>query len=427
MTQSRLTRLFLAAALSLSSVLQAQITNPRPIRPPRSPLPGTDRVMASSMGLTFATNAPGDTGRLFVVEQRGRILILDLGTLTVKPVPFLDIDSRVIDTGTERGLLGLAFHPDYASNGLLYVNYSRNGDGDTIVAEYSVTSNPDVADVNSERIVLTIDQPQANHNAGWLDFSPVDGFLYIATGDGGGACDSGTGHTTGTGNAQDVTSNLLGKMLRIDPLGGLPYGIPATNPFVGVSGDDEIWAYGLRNPWRPSFDRLTGDLYIADVGQSVREEIDYQSAASPSRENYGWRCFEDNACSTVSPSSCPTTTGCTCPGPAPGLTPPVHDYSHLAPPPPTSSVCAVIGGYVYRGRVFPQLQGRYFFADLCGNAIWTFRVKNGVRKQYHDLTSLLTPSLDGFSISSITSFGEDADGELYLTANGGVFKVVPRP
>jgi glucose/arabinose dehydrogenase len=382
--------------------------------------------MASAQALTFATHAPGDTQRLFVTEQRGRILILDLGTLVVNPVPYLDIDSRMLGTG-ERGLLGLAFHPDYASNGLFYVNYTRNGDGDTVIAEYTVTGDPDVADFDSERILLTINQPQSNHNGGWMGFGPNDGYLYIATGDGGNACDSGSGHTTGIGNAQDLTGNLLGKMLRIDPLGDVPYGIPATNPFVGVTGDDEIWAYGLRNPWRGSFDRLTGDLYIGDVGQDLREEVDFQDAASIGGENYGWRCREGNACSTGGASSCPSTDGCVCPGSMPSLTPPVYDYRHAAPPAPTSFVCTVIGGYVYRGSALPQLQGAYFFADYCGNGIWSFRVEGGLMTDYRDRTGLLTPSLDNFPIVSITSFGEDANGEMYIVASGGVFQIVPRP
>ena len=423
----RVPALCLAAALGLGSALQAQIPNPQPIRPPGKPLPGTDLVMVSAAALTFATHAPDDPGRLFVVEQRGRILILDLGTLVVNATPFLDIDSRVIGGGGERGLLGLAFHPDYATNGLFYVNYSRNGDGDTVVAEYALTADPDVADFASERILLTINQPQVNHNGGWMDFSPLDGFLYIATGDGGNFCDTGTGHTAGIGNAQDLTDNLLGKMLRIDPLGAVPYAIPATNPFVGITGDDEIWAYGLRNPWRASFDRLTGDLYIGDVGQDNREEVDFQSASSGGGENYGWRCREGSGCSTGGASGCPTTTGCTCPGSMPSLTAPVYDYRHAAPPPPATFVCSVIGGYVYRGSVFPHLAGDYFFADYCANSIWTFRVVNGALTQYRDLTSLLSVSLDGFGIAGITSFGEDANGELYLVASGGVFKVVPRP
>jgi glucose/arabinose dehydrogenase len=422
----RIPILALLAALSLGQSLRAQVARPQPIGPPATRSPGTERVMATSLPLTFATHAPGDPDRLFIVEQRGRILVLDLDTRLVNAVPFLDIDSRMISTG-ERGLLGLAFHPDHAQNGLFYVDYTRNGDGDTVIAEYSLTADPDVADFDSERVLLIIDQPQSNHNGGWMGFGPLDGHLYIATGDGGSGCDSGTGHTSEIGNAQDLTSNLLGKILRIDPLGGSPYGIPATNPFVGITGDDEIWAYGLRNPWRASFDRVNGDLYIGDVGQRLREEVDYQSAASIGGENYGWRCREGNGCSTDSPSSCPATTGCTCPGSMPSLTPPIHDYQHLAPPPPTTDVCSVIGGYAYRGLVFPQLHGHYFFADLCGDAIWSFRVVNGARTEFRDRTASLSPSLQGHPITGITSFGEDANGELYIVASGGVFKMVPRP
>jgi len=220
---------------------------------------------------------------------------------------------------------------------------------------------------------------------------------------------------------------LLGKMLRIDPLSAVPYGIPPSNPFVGVSGDDEIWAYGLRNPWRDSFDRLTGDLYIGDVGQDLREEIDFQDANSAGGVNYGWRCHEGNACSTNSPSSCPGTTGCTCPGSMPSLTDPIYDYRHGAPPPPATFVCSIISGYVYRGLTFPQLQGHYFLADYCGNAMWSFVGDGGVKTDFRNRTSELTPSIDGFNISGITSFGEDANGELYIVASGGVFKIVPRP
>jgi glucose/arabinose dehydrogenase len=383
--------------------------------------------MTSAVNLTYATHAPGDPDRLFVLEQRGRILVLDLATVTVLATPFLDIDSRVIDTGNERGLLGLAFHPDYANNGLFYVNYNRNVDGDTIVAEYAVTANPDVADFASERILLTIDQPQSNHNGGWLDFSPLDGFLYIASGDGGNFCDTGTGHTAGIGNAQDVTDNLLGKMLRIDPLGGTPYAIPATNPFVGITGDDEIWAYGLRNPWRASFDSETGDLYIGDVGQDLREEISYQLAASVGGENYGWRCREGNACSVNGASGCPTTTGCTCPTVQPSLTPPIFDYTHNSPPAPASFVCSVTGGYVYRGSALPQYRGHYFFADFCATAFWSFRVEGGVLSDFRNRTSQLTPSIDGFGVNSVVSFAEDANRELYIVGRTALFKVIARP
>jgi glucose/arabinose dehydrogenase len=375
------------------------------------------------VSLTYAGHAPGDASRLFVVEQRGRILILDLGTNTVLGTPFLDIDSRVTNTGNERGLLGLAFHPNYASNGLFYVNYSRTSDGDTIVAEYEVTANPDVADFNSERILLTINQPQTNHNGGWVGFSPLDGYLYIAMGDGGNFCDTGSGHTAGIGNSQDITANLLGKMLRIDPTGGVPYAVPSDNPFVGIDGDDEIWAYGLRNPWRSSFDSATGDLYIGDVGQDLREEVDYQNAASVGGENYGWRCREGNACSTAGASGCPATTGCTCPAAQPSLTAPIHDYTHTGNP----GVCTVIGGYVYRGGTFPQLGGRYFFADFCSGDIWSFRVIDGVKTGFRSFESDFSPSIDGFNIGSIQSFGEDANGELYIVTSSAVFKVVPVP
>ncbi len=427
--------LLVLAPWSLGSGLAAQVPQSlqqiprgRGLRP-EAPRPGTVRLAEGLPQPVYVTHAPGDSTRLFVVLRiEAVIIIIDLPSGTLNPVPFLDIDSRVIDGGNERGLLGLSFHPDYANNGLFYVDYNRNVDGDIVIAEYQVTGDPDVADFDSERILLTIDKPHPDHNGGWLDFSPLDGLLYIATGDGGNFCDTGTGHTVGIGNAQDITGNLLGKMLRIDPLGGIPYAIPADNPFAGVTGDDEIWAYGLRNPWRASFDRLTGDLYIGDVGQDLREEVDYQPATSIGGENYGWRCEEGLACSTDSPSSCPGTTGCNCPAPTPGLTPPIHDYEHLSPPPPTSFVCSIIGGYVYRGSQVPSLAGRYLFADWCGDAIWSFRVDNGSPVDFQDLTAELTPSLDGFSVESISSFGEDADGELYVVDLGGeIFKIVPRP
>jgi len=388
-----------------------------------APKIGTDRVMSSATSLTFATHAPGDVNRLFVLEKRGRIMILDLNTQVVNATPFLDIDSRVVNGGSEWGLLGLAFHPDYANNGLFYVDYSRNGDAAATIAEYKVTANPDVADFASERVLMTIDDLQFNHNAGWLGFGPLDGYLYIAEGDGGNACDMGAGHTTGTGNAQDISTNMYGKLLRIDPLGGVPYGIPSTNPFVGIAGDDEIWAYGLRNPWRASFDDATGDLYIGDVGQDIREEIDYQPAASLGGENYGWRCREGTACATVGASGCPVVTGCVCPGPTPGLTGPIHEYSHSH----TSPICAVIGGYVYRGQALPEIDGHYFFADYCGNMVWGFRVFQGEKKGFREWTKDFSPSIDGFAITAIQSFGEDGNGEVYIVTASGVFKIVPRP
>ena len=426
---ARATRWILPAVAVCGAGIQAQ-TPLKPTQIPAGqgtrlgfPKPATDMIAGTAFNLTYATHAPGDTARLFVCQQRGVILVLDLGTNTFNGTPFLDIDSISIGSG-ERGLLGLAFHPDYSTNGLFYVHYTNNA-SDNVIAEYSVSGNPDIADAGSARILMTINQPQTNHNGGWIGFSPLDEYLYIATGDGGNFCDTGAGHTAGIGNSQDLTSNLLGKMLRIDPIGA-PYTIPPTNPFVGISGDDEIWSYGLRNPWRCSFDRLTGDLYMGDVGQDIREEISYQPGTSLGGENYGWRCREGNTCSTFGASGCPGTTGCNCPGADPALVEPVHSYNHSPPPPPAGFVCTVIGGYVYRGSVFPQLNGHYFFSDHCATAIWSIKVEGGVQTAYRDWSSKLSPSIDGFTINSIRSFGEDANGELYICAGARLFKIVPK-
>ncbi len=239
----------------------------------------------------FVTAPPGDSERIFIVEQRGQILVLNLDDDSINPTPFLTLSG--LATGNEQGLLGLAFHPDYAATGRFYVNYTEAG-GDSVIAEYAVSADPDVA-LTGETRLLTFDQPQPNHNGGWIGFGPDDGDLYIGTGDGGGANDDDAGHTAGLGNGQDITDNLLGKILRIDidvdDFPGDPdrnYGIPATNPFVGVEGDDEIWSYGLRNPYRASFDRETGDLYIGDVGQNAREEVDVQPSGAGGL-NFGWR------------------------------------------------------------------------------------------------------------------------------------------
>lgn len=379
----------------------------------------TRRVALGLNRPVFVTHAPGDESRLFIVEQRGVIKILDLASEVVLATPFLDIDTLVTgptSTFDERGLLGLAFHPDYDSNGFFYVDYINNA-SDTVVARYSVSANPDVADGASGVQILTIDQPQTNHNAGWMGFSPNDGYLYIATGDGGNFCDTGTGHTSATGNAQDITSNLLGKMLRIIPSTGAGggYTIPGDNPFVGVAGDDEIWAYGLRNPWRPSFDRETGDLYIADVGQDLIEEVNFQKGDSSGRENYGWRCMEGASCSSVSGCS---TTGCTCM--AADLTDPVTQYTH-------SVGFSITGGYAYRGCDIPSLRGTYFYADYGTSRIWSFLLADGVVTEAVERTAELDPG--PLAISSISSFGEDARGEIYIvergaTTTGEIYKII---
>ncbi|KKK75600.1 hypothetical protein LCGC14_2872090, partial [marine sediment metagenome] len=320
---------------------------------------GTERIASGLSRPVFVTAPPGDTSRLFIVEQwTGMIKILNLSSGTINATPFLDIDG--LSGASEQGLLGLAFDPDYATNNRFYVNLTASSE-DTYVRRYEVSANPDIADANSATTVMTFYQPQWNHNGGWLGFGP-DGYLYVSTGDGGGGYDTGTGHTAGTGNSQDTTNNLLGKLLRIDVGVGVDdfpgdpnrnYGIPASNPFVAVSGDDEIWAYGLRNPWRPSFDRLTGDLYIADVGQETREEINFQSAGSPGGQNYGWRLREGTVQTPGGGGGAKPT----------GAVDPIYDYNHGFGPTEGHSLT---GGYVYRGPI-AELKGLYFFADYVSN------------------------------------------------------------
>ncbi len=342
----------------------------------------------------YVTSPPDDFERLFVVEQAGTIRIIKNGTLLSEP--FLDLTGQVT-FGGEQGLLGLAFHPDYDQNGYFFVNYT-DGSGDSHVARFTVSSNPDSADENSEEDILVVGQPFANHNAGMLDFSPIDGYLYVGYGDGGSAGDPGN-------RAQDSTT-FLGKMLRIDVDSGLPYSVPSDNPFVGDAAiEDEIWAFGLRNPWRYSFDRANGDLYIADVGQNSWEEIDYQPASSSGGENYGWRWKEGTHCYDP-PSGCD-------PG---GLTDPIHEYGHVPE-------CSVTGGFVYRGCAIPDLQGTYFFADYCSDKIWSFRYDGANLTEFTDRTADFDPP--SADIGSIVSFGEDAYGEMYIVDVGGeIFKIV---
>ncbi|HEX9793843.1 MAG TPA: PQQ-dependent sugar dehydrogenase [Planctomycetota bacterium] len=362
---------------------------------------GSERVASGLNVPLFLDAPPGDTTRLFVLEQNtARIRIIENDTLL--GTPFLDIGS-LASSGGERGLLGMAFHPDYAVNGYFYVNYTDNS-GRTKVARYTVSANPNVADASSALEILDVYQPQSNHNGGMIAFGPNDGYLYVGMGDGGGAGDTGN-------NAQDL-SLLRGKMLRLDVDGGSPYAIPGDNPFVNdPNARDEIWAYGLRNPWRYSFDRENGEMWIADVGQDIWEEIDWQPANSAGGENYGWRLKEGDHCFNPS-SNCD-------PG---GLTDPVHEYSHGGQP----FRCSITGGYVYRGSAIPGLQGTYFFADYCSQQIWSLRFENGAVVDLVDRTAELAPG-GGMAINDITSFGQDASGELYVIDGGGeVFKIVPR-
>jgi glucose/arabinose dehydrogenase len=339
---------------------------------------------------THVTAAGDGSGRLFVVEQFGQIMVLRDGAPLDEP--FLDIGPLVGSRGNEQGLLSIAFHPAFAENGRFFVNYT-NRDGDTVVARYTVSAdNPDRADHESAAVLLTIDQPAPNHNGGLLKFGP-DGYLYIGMGDGGAAGDP-------WGNGQSLDT-LLGKLLRIDVDAGEPYAIPADNPFVGRDGArPEIWAYGLRNPWRFSFDRASGDLFIADVGQNAQEEVHVQPAASAGGENYGWDIMEGDACYDA--GSCDRE----------GLQLPVAVYPHSG----DAGGCSITGGYVYRGAAFPALAGTYLYADFCSGNLWT------LRPQGEAWQSDLVTTLD----IRISSFGEDEAGELYLAdrGGGGIYRLV---
>jgi glucose/arabinose dehydrogenase len=341
------------------------------------------RLQRLASGLSspvFVTHAGDGSGLLYVVEQTGRIRVFERSG-TARGT-FLDIAGRV-QSGGERGLLGLAFHPEYESNGRFFVYFSDNA-GDNVVSEFTRRSAT-AADPGSERVLLRMDDPFSNHNGGWLSFGP-DGFLYIATGDGGSGGDPlGNGQSLGT---------LLGKILRVDVNGGSPYAIPPDNPFAGRDGArKEIWAYGLRNPWRNSFDRATGDLWIADVGQNSVEEVNVQKSSSKGGGNYGWNTMEGNSC--FRSSSCNRS----------GLIRPVVQY-------PTADGCAVTGGYVYRGAAFPTLVGAYFFADYCNGRIFALDAARALRDPVSERRVLDTEI-------SISSFGEDEAGELYVVGLGG--------
>jgi len=294
--------------------------------------------------------------RLFVVEQAGRIRIVDPNGV-VRPTPFLDIIARVNDGGGEQGLLGLAFDPDYANNGRFYVNYTAgSGNGSTRISRFVVTDNPDVGDPDSEEILYTVTQPASNHNGGDLDFGP-DGYLYVALGDGGSGNDP-------WNNGQDLVASALGDMIRIDVSGESGYTVPATNPWVNVGNDTlpEIWASGLRNPFRFGFDALTGDLWIGDVGQGQREEVNFWPAGDDSGPNFGWRCREGAIATPGIGGSCP---------PASAFVEPVTDHTH------GDGWCSVIGGRVYRGSEFPRLSGRYIYTDYCSTPYFSLH-SNGM-------------------------------------------------
>lgn len=337
---------------------------------------------------TVIAHAGDGSGRLFVVEQRGSVRIVNSGG-TLLPAPFLDISGRLV-SGGEQGLLGLAFPPEFSAKKYFYVNYTR-ADGATVVSRFLVSANPDLAASTSEQVILVVSQPFANHNGGQLTFGP-DGMLYVGLGDGGSGGDP-------LGNGQNKGA-LLGKLLRLDVEAGVaPYRIPAGNPFVAdTTARGEIWALGLRNPWRFSFDRLTGDLYVADVGQGSWEEIDFQAATAGGGANYGWNVLEGPAC--YSPSA-----GCT---PPPAYSAPVAYYGH-------DLGCSVTGGHVYRGPGNPGMHGIYFYGDFCSGRLWGLR-RVGIAWQ----TELLKET--GLGIST---FGEDEAGRLYVAdyTTGTIYRI----
>jgi glucose/arabinose dehydrogenase len=345
-------------------------------------------VLSSPVFLTAPT---GDVGRLFIVEQGGLIRILNSLDGTPRATAFLDVAGLIV-TGGEQGLLGMAFDPNYAGNGRFYIYYTNTA-GDIVIARYGVSSNPDIANAGAQAILKTIAHPtNQNHNGGMLAFGP-DGCLYAGIGDGGGRGDP-------NGNAQN-TNSLLGKILRLDPETGSACG--TDNPFAtGTGGAPEVWSFGLRNPWRFSFDRSTGVLYIGDVGQDQREEVDAVVGPNAGQGvNFGWNIMEGFACFNP-PSGCNSS----------GLTPPILDYSHDA------GACSVTGGYVYRGTLNPAVNGSYFYADYCAGFVRSFQLQGG-RPSSQNTWPLLSPG------GQITSFGEDARGELYiLTQTGGLSRIV---
>jgi len=328
---------------------------------------------------------PLDDGRIFVVEQPGRIRLIKDGVL--QTTPFLDITSRVL-YGGERGLLSVAFHPQYATNHYFYVYFTTQTNGDIRIERFTATANPDVADPATTKLILTTaHSAQSNHNGGLLSFGP-DGMLYAGLGDGGGGGDP-------FGNGQNFNA-LLGSLLRLDVDHGDPYLIPPDNPFVGQPNRrGEIWAKGLRNPWRYAFDQPSGNLYIADVGQNAHEEVDVV-AASAKGVNYGWNTMEGASCYNA--ATCNQT----------GLQLPVIDYGHNGP-------CSITGGYVYRGTAIDGLQGHYLYSDYCAAFLKSFRFENGAAVDQKDW---------GITSSSVTSFGRDFAGELYLISGNTISKIV---
>mgnify|MGYP003957987205 FL=1 len=359
----------------------------------------------------FITSYPTDSNLLYVVEQAGRIIVIENGEKLKRP--FLDIKKQVVNPnrpGDERGLLGFAFHPNHTKNGKFYINYMNN-DGYTVVSEFTV-KNKQRANHSSERILFDLKQPFSNHNGGHMAFGP-DGYLYISIGDGGKAGDP--------NNAGQDLNTIFGKVIRID-VNQTPYGIPKSNPYYGQENKrGEIWAWGLRNVWRFSFDRKNGDIFYGDVGQNKWEEINYEPAKSKGGVNYGWRIMEARHCYNPE-DNCNES----------GLTQPILEYPNDANymrtltgmDQPDVDGCSVTGGYVYRGKQIKGLQGTYLFGDYCSGNVWSFKVENGKAVEFQNRTEEINLA-EGEFTNYISSFGEDADGELYIIDyNGGVYKII---
>ncbi len=356
-----------------------------------SPLPPgiglkLDPFISAGLASPVFLAQPLNDGRIFVVEQGGRIRVIRNGVL--QTTPFLDISARVL-SGGERGLLSVAFHPQYASNHFFYVYFTTQTNGDIRVERFTVTSNPEVADATTSKLIITAPHSTySNHNGGLLTFGP-DGMLYAGLGDGGSGGDP-------LGNGQNFNS-LLGSLLRLDVDHGDPYAIPADNPFVGQANHrGEVWAKGLRNPWRYAFDAPTSLLYIADVGQDLHEEVDVVPASSAGL-NYGWNVMEGLSCYNA--STCNQT----------GFTLPLIDYGHNGP-------CSITGGYVYRGSAIPAIRGHYFYSDYCAGFLKSLRYQDGVAVDQKDW---------GLTTAAVASFGVDFAGELYMISGNTILKIAP--
>ena len=343
-----------------------------------------DPFVSGLSGPVFLTQ-PLNDGRIFVVEQPGRIRLVKDGVL--QATPFLNISTRVL-SGGERGLLSVAFHPQYATNHYFYVYFTTQTTGDIRIERFTTTANADVADPATSKLIFTTPHPNGNHNGGLVTFGP-DGMLYAAMGDGGG------GSPDVDGNGQNFNA-FLGGMIRIDVNGGDPYAVPPNNPFVGQANKKpELWAKGFRNPWRYAFDPTTSMLYIADVGESAHEEVDVVPATQGGL-NFGWRIMEGSSC--FGAATCNQT----------GLILPLIDYGH------TAGACSITGGYVYRGTAIAAIRGHYFYSDYCAGFLKSFRYENGVAVDQKDW---------GITMNAVTSFGVDLAGELYIMTGSNIVKV----